>query len=472
MKLFWKIFLSVVSVMILIFCISGHLFIDSFFHTSLQGKINTAEKENLSFLQSMKEISVSQDGTIEREDWELGRIARNVQLMEVPGLQQLCVYNASGIKVFLVSDFSTERYEKALIRRAQEDVTAYEFVEQDGRYFLYVANKLREDHRTLFSTMSVIEVTELFEEKNEQYQMFMQGMLCLMLITALLAFILAFWIVKPIRKLLQAVKKIGEGDFSQKIEVNTEDEIGNLAEEFNRMSSHLEEMIGELREAARRQEEFTGSFAHELKTPLTSVIGYADMLRTKRMSEETRMIYGDYIFKQGKRLETLSRKMLELIVLKNTEFTMREVRLSELLEQIVEELEMPLQEKEISFQYKVEELSILAEPDLIHTVFLNLIDNARKAVEKEGKIMVYAVKKEEKITVSISDNGKGMSEETVQKATESFYMEDKSRKYEENSAGLGLSICEKILELHNTRMRIQSEEGKGTTIYISFEGVI
>lgn len=81
-------------------------------------------------------------------------------------------------------------------------------------------------------------------------------------------------------------------------------------------------------------------------------------------------------------------------------------------------------------------------------------------------------KKGQKIMVSISDDGKGMSEETIKRATESFYVEDKSRKYEENSAGLGLSICKKILELHHTELQIDSEIGKGTTICVWFESVL
>lgn len=472
MKMFWKIFLSVVIVTMLVFCISGHLLLASFFYSSIQEKVDVAEKTNLSFLFSLRELAVFQDGSLEKEDWELAQIARNVRVTDVPGLWQICVYNASGREVFSSREFQTEGREKKLIRRAQEDITAYGFVKEGDNYFLCLANKARENHKTLFSVMSVMEVTEVFAEREEQYEIFLWGMCFLIILIALVAFFLAFWITKPIQKLFQGVKKVGAGDFSQKIEVKSQDEIGKLADEFNKMSNQVETMIEELREAARRQEEFTGSFAHELKTPLTSVIGYADMLRSKKMTEETRMLYGNQIFQQGKRLEMLSGKMLDLIVLGNVEFVRQEVQLSELLEKIAKELEFLLQEKEILFEYQVGENVIFAEPDLIYTVFLNLIDNARKAVGQGGKIRVCAAKKGQKIMVSISDDGKGMSEETIKRATESFYVEDKSRKYEENSAGLGLSICKKILELHHTELQIDSEIGKGTTICVWFESVL
>lgn len=431
MKMFWKIFLSVVTVTMLIFCISGHILLASFFDSSIQEKINVAEKTNMSFLFSLREMAISKDGLLQKEDWELGQMARTVQVTAVSGLKKICVYNANGEEVFSSSNFSTEGWERKLVRRAQEDITAYEFVKRGDRYFLCLANKVRESHKTLFSAMSVLEVTEVFAQRDVQYEIFLRGMVCLIALVALLAFLLAFWVTKP-----------------------------------------MEEMIEELRETARRQEEFTGSFAHELKTPLTSVIGYADMLRSKKMSEETRMLYGNQIFQQGKRLEMLSRKMLDLIVLEKKKFVMREVVLSETLEKISKEMELLLQEKEISFVYEVGTCVILAEPDLIYTVFLNFIDNARKAVEKGGKIRVCAVEEGTKVMVSISDDGKGMAKETLQRATESFYMEDKSRKYEENSAGLGLSICKKILELHHTELYIDSEIGKGTTIRVWFEGVL
>lgn len=431
MKMFWKIFLNVVTVTMLIFCISGHILLASFFNSSIQGKIDMAEKTNRSFLFSLREMAISKDGSLQKEDWEWGQIARSVQVIDALGLKKVCVYNANGKEVFSSSDFPTEGWERKLVRRAQEDITAYEFVKREDRYFLCLVNKVRESHKTLFSAMSVLEVTEVFKQRDTQYELFLRGMVCLIALVALLAFLLAFWVTKP-----------------------------------------MEEMIEELREAARRQEEFTGSFAHELKTPLTSVIGYADMLRSKKMSEETRMLYGNQIFQQGKRLEMLSRKMLDLIVLKKKTFVMREITLSGMLEKISKEMEVQLQEKEISFVYEVGKCVILAEPDLIYTVFLNLIDNARKAVEKGGKIRVCAVEEGTKVMVSISDDGKGMSKETLQRATESFYMEEKSRRYEENSVGLGLSICKRILELHHTEMHIDSELGKGTTICVWFEGVL
>lgn len=268
---------------------------------------------------------------------------------------------------------------------------------------------------------------------------------------------------------VRGAKEIGRGEFSRKIPVSGTDEIGTLTEEFNFMSERLEHNMEELRQAAIRQEEFTGSFAHELKTPLTSIIGYADMLRSKKVTEETRIIYGNYIFQQGKRLESLAKKMMELIVLEKKDFTMREVYLEEFFEEIREEFQLVMQKKNIVFEAETDEICLYAEPNLLKTVFLNMIDNSMKAIGENGFIFIRAEKRQQEILVYVIDTGKGIPQKDIEKVTESFYMVDKSRKYEGGSAGLGLSICKKILELHHGRLEIESEEGKGTTMIVRFE---
>lgn len=99
--------------------------------------------------------------------------------------------------------------------------------------------------------------------------------------------------------------------------INNEDEIGQLTKDFNTMAKRLSIMVKELQEEVERREMFMGNFAHELKTPLTSIIGYGDMLRSKRLSEEEIINYSNLIVEEGKRLEVISMKLLELIVLKN-----------------------------------------------------------------------------------------------------------------------------------------------------------
>ena len=423
MKLFWKIFLSIITVITVIFCVSGHILIYSFFDSILKNEIEAAQKSNLSFCLSL-ESAVSDEKEAEMLEQDVVKKAKAVRALDAADLKQLWVYSENRKALYRLTDSEEVHENKDLLVKMDVDTTGYEIKENEGKYYLYTANMISINENS-FYVQCVNEITDIFEQKEKQYQIFVSGMLVLIVVTIVLSLGLTFWIINPV--------------------------------------------IDELRMAAVRQEEFTGSFAHELKTPLTSIIGYADMLRSKKMTEETRMVYGNYVFQQGKRLEALAGKMMKLIVLEKKDFVMREVYLQDMFEQIQDELQFILKEKKIVFEAKTEEVSVKAEPDLLKTVFLNLIDNSIKAIGENGCILIRAENLNDEVTVYVADTGKGIPQNEIEKVTESFYMVDKSRKYEGGSAGLGLSICKKVLELHRARMEITSEEGKGTTILIRFK---
>ncbi len=112
---------------------------------------------------------------------------------------------------------------------------------------------------------------------------------------------------------------ISHGDYSTRVHIQSGDEIETLANDFNHMADTIEDNISELHLSIEKQEQFMGSFAHELKTPMTSIIGYADLLRSQDMSEAETNEAANYIFSEGKRLESLSLKLLDLLVAKNQE---------------------------------------------------------------------------------------------------------------------------------------------------------
>ena len=123
----------------------------------------------------------------------------------------------------------------------------------------------------------------------------------------------------PIRKLSRSTRSVAGGQYSRRVRVRSKDELGQLAEDFNHMAEALETKIRELAEAARRQRDFTASFAHELKTPLTSVIGYADTLRSRELPREQQLEAVGYIFSEGKRLEAMSFSLLDLFALERSQ---------------------------------------------------------------------------------------------------------------------------------------------------------
>lgn len=243
----------------------------------------------------------------------------------------------------------------------------------------------------------------------------------------LLISFVAYWLTRPIHTLAKATLKIAEGDFQLPSFPSSNDEIGQLSKAFGRMSKSLERMMGELEEAAHRQENFIASFAHELKTPMTSIIGYADMLRSRNMDQELVIRYANHIFQEGRRLEALSLTLMELIVLKKQEFTMKRVPASHLFESVQTVISPILGREGIELTLAAEEAPLLIEPDLMKTVCLNLLDNARKSVERDGRISFTGKVDQGGYRITIADNGTGMEPEELSRITEAFYMADQSR---------------------------------------------
>ena len=202
-----------------------------------------------------------------------------------------------------------------------------------------------------------------------------------------------------------------------------------------------------------------GAFAHELKTPLTAIIGYADMLRSHRLDEEKSFMCANYIYTEGRRLETMSLRLLDIIVTKRQEIELQMVSAESLFFYLYD---MYAAKKNMDFHFTYDEGMIRCDASLIKSVLINLLDNACKASEPGSRIDVDGYAVSEGYRFSVKDYGVGITEEEVYKITKAFYMVDKSRSRSRNGAGLGLALCEEILLLHHSRLEIESEPGKGS----------
>jgi len=234
--------------------------------------------------------------------------------------------------------------------------------------------------------------------------------------------------------------------------------------------SELERSIENLENVAARREEFIGSFAHELKTPLTAIIGYADMLRSKDMSPKTRFTAAGYIFSEGKRLEALSLKLMDIIVAGNQSFEPKKYDAGYFIRSVAAVTVPSLSSEGMTLDMRWEPGEIMIEPDLFKTLMINLVDNARKASRKGSVIELYGKAEDGGYALYVRDHGRGIPKEELSRITEPFYMIDKSRSRAQNGAGLGLALGARIAELHGTKLEYESEPGKGTTVRILLKG--
>jgi signal transduction histidine kinase len=232
----------------------------------------------------------------------------------------------------------------------------------------------------------------------------------------------------------------------------------------------LERTLHDLEDVSERREQFIASFAHELKTPLTAIIGYADMLRSKDMPPKQRFTAAGYIFSEGKRLEALSLKLMDIIVAGKQEFEKRRYDAGYFIREVATVTVPSLSADGMTLDMRWDQGEVEIEPDLFKTLMINLVDNARKAGKRGQNIELFGKQEPGGYAFYVKDYGRGMKQEELARITEPFYMIDKSRSRAQNGAGLGLALCQRIAELHGTRLEYQSELGAGTTVRVFLPG--
>ncbi|MBQ3100073.1 MAG: HAMP domain-containing histidine kinase [Clostridia bacterium] len=244
-----------------------------------------------------------------------------------------------------------------------------------------------------------------------------------------------------------------------------EKELDKLALSLNARADSEADDMEKLQAIADGRKQFTDNLAHEMKTPLTSILGFSDILRIRRsVDDRTRMEYANIIFEEAKRMRGLSGKLLELATAGNTKLDFESVAIPAFFDEIRLSVLPLLAPRNISLKVRPAQISINADRELFKSLIYNLIENAAKASPDGSEIRLVCEATPETIKISVSDDGCGMSRDQIRRATEPFYMADKSRSRKAGGVGLGLALCAEIAEKHKARMVIQSKQGKGTTV--------
>lgn len=339
----------------------------------------------------------------------------------------------------------------------------------NGERYLRISGGFSIGAQTL-SLDTVHDISELYENRARQQNAYRFIFLLTMLLCAGLAYSMALILTRPLTRLSRGAREIADGNFSFRSEIRSDDEIGRLSQDFDRMADRIEENVQMLEESVKAQERFVSSFTHELKTPMTSVIGYADLLRSQELPEEERRDAANYIFMEGKRLERLSLKLMEIYVAKGGNICLSPQNPGAIAEDVVAHLCPIYQERNIFLETCCERGTCRLEPDLFRSLLVNLIDNAGKAIGEEGHILVTVHMTENGCVLLVEDDGPGIPEEAKAHLTEAFYRVDKSRSRKQGGAGLGLTLCADIAELHGGILTFENCEGGGTRVRVELRG--
>lgn len=295
-------------------------------------------------------------------------------------------------------------------------------------------------------------------------------MMWLLAAGTLLTAVFTMVLTRPLRLISRTAHQLSAGRYDKRVPVHRDDELGRVAKDFNAMADVLEGQIYKLGDALKRQKEFTASFAHELKTPLTSVIGYADTLRSRVLPPEQQFEAADYIVSEGKRLEAMSFALLDLFSLEREQPVFSQVSIPKLLEAVKKSCDYVLKEKNIKLVICAEKGEVSGSSNLLHTLLYNLVDNAKKASQEGSIIEIEGVQTEKGYVLRVRDHGAGIPREVLNRITEPFYMVDKSRARAQGGAGLGLALCDRIARLHGSELKFYSEVGKGTVVSFTLGG--
>lgn len=219
--------------------------------------------------------------------------------------------------------------------------------------------------------------------------------------------------------------------------------------------------------AERNRQEFSANVTHELKTPLQSIIGSAELLETGLVKDEDKLKFIGTIRKEAARLVTLINDIIRLSQLdEKTEVALEEIELKEVADEVADVLASSASKKNVSFNIEGEPCTVLGVRRYIYEIIYNLCDNAIQYNVDGGKVTVKLSKEAERVKISVIDTGIGISPEHQRRIFERFYRVDKSRSKETGGTGLGLSIVKHAVQFHNGNVTLKSEVGKGTTVTV------
>ncbi len=283
------------------------------------------------------------------------------------------------------------------------------------------------------------------------------------IIALLLGIFLARTISRPVREVTAATQIVASGDLGYQVPVRTRDELGELAESFNHMSADLARVTEQ-----RRQ--MTADIAHDLRTPLSVILGYMEALSTGKLQATTETF--EVMYAKGRHLQHLidDLRLLALADAGELVLVRRPVEARALLEHAALAYQVQAGEKEIQIGVDAHEdlPPIDVDPDRINQVLSNLVSNALRHTSQGGRIDLSAEAAGESILLKIGDNGAGIPADDLPHIFDRFYRGDKSRRQDESGeSGLGLAIARSIVEAHGGRISVVSQAGAGATFTIS-----
>ncbi|MGN0452197.1 MAG: sensor histidine kinase [Ruminococcus sp.] len=459
MKFGFKIFLVSFLIMIISFGTGGFLLVNSVFNHNFE-RITASDFENNRY------IAASLDAVI-KNGKSMGFDNNSINFT-VESFRSQMEGKRGDTEVKICAKNKTFLYDRdSFVNKLGHYGYGSKIYHEDGKYYYQVVTCIV-PASTPICVETLTDITSIFEERESYIGTFQLVLIAVAAVASAMLWAFSYYITRPLNKLKKAAGEIASGDYSVRADFSLRkagsEEVYALGNSFDTMAESMELHVEKLKEETRRRDDFVGNFTHELKTPLTSVIGYSDMLRSYDLTEEKRRECAELIYKEGKRLEALSINLLDLMVLKKEGVKFEKLSSEALFEDTEKALKFLLEKYGVSLKISSEECLVLGEPSLVKTLIYNLVDNGAKASKPQDEIEISGIREGDKYRITVRDRGRGIPKEEIDKILEPFYMVDKSRARKQGGAGLGLALCSELARLHQGNLQIESLENKGTDV--------
>lgn len=351
----------------------------------------------------------------------------------------------------------------------EQTISASQMLRHDGRLTLITGLNLQV-YQLPFTLYLTEDISQVEEQINGLTRTSQAALLISLLVCGLLLPPLIRKSLTPLETLSSVADRIAGGSYTLRSGIATRDEVGTLSRSFDRMADTVEDKIRSLEDTNRSQQLLIGALTHELKTPMTAIIGFSDSLLTMPLSEDKRAEALQQIHQAARRTERLSQKMMQLIALGHEEeLEKKPVDVRELFEQVSLAAQESVQQAGLSLALDIQPEAgrLLGDADLLHSALSNLVDNAIKASSPGKAITLRASREDQNMVLTVTDQGRGIPQDELPRLTQPFYRVDKARSRKLGGAGLGLALCRLVAQAHGGQLRIESELGQGTMVSLS-----
>ena len=440
MKFWIKLMLGIVIIISIILSFSRYITVRQNFVNSLEKEIKqNSNKHRLErYYLDSNIVSKIQQGE-EFTDNHLIEYIKSLYSYMENDLESVEIYSEDTSQIF--SNFDKTDY-LGLQNLFDKENDKYIIKEIEDKNYMIFCSYCTVSNVSIY-IVNIYDISSIYDERARQLKDIMLADIIVLVISSIVVAVFSIFLTKPIEDLNKLTKEISSGDFKKRVKVRTNDEIGELANSFNKMAEKVENQIKSLEISIKQKDDFISGFSHEIKTPMTAIIGYSDLLR----------------------LEELSYKLLSLMEISEDKIELKNTKIKDFIEKVCQKIIVD----DIEIKLDLKEANVEIDENLLEIVIRNLVQNAKKAEPKDNCIYIVGNYEGNKYVISVIDTGIGIPKQDIQRVTEDFYMVDKSRSRKNGGTGIGLSLCKKILEFHNSKINIESEENIGTKVFFELE---